>query len=456
MTSPEPARLTPISLASVDPSAVPTYRRDITPSIVHLGVGGFARAHLGTYADELLAADYPAAIHGISLLSDRAESQLVPQGCLYTVNERELGASPAPRVVGSFTRVSTGTDAAVRAIARSETRLVTLTVTEKGYVADADHGESTPAMVIARALGSRDRTSPPPAIAPLDNVLSNGRVLRQRVIEAAASFDIELARWIEASVCFADSVVDRIVPATTPADLAEISDRLGLLDCAAVVCEHHRSWVIAGYEGELPLDEVGVGVVADSAPYERRKLWLLNGPHSALAYAGLLTGCDSIAEAVDRNDVRAFVERYIDDVLEVVDLPTALDPSPFAASVMRRFANPALGHRCLQVGTDGSTKLPQRIVPVAMARSAAGLPNRRLATIVAIWLAALCGLDVPGSAVPRPGDRIATELDGSDPRRRIYRALRALDLGDSSFASEILSALDELLEIGPVILQGGR
>lgn len=452
MRSPGPARLTPIDLASVRPSAVPAYRRDITPSIVHLGVGGFARAHLGTYADELLFAGHSAAIHGISLRSDRAESQLVPQGCLYTVNERELNQSSGPQVVGAFTQVSTGVDAAVRAITRPETRLVTLTVTEKGYVADPEHRESTPAMVIARALGRRDPTTSPPVIAPLDNVSSNGRVLRHNVLEAAATFDPDLARWIAESVSFADSVVDRIVPATTPADLAEITNQLGLVDRAAVICEHHRSWVIAGYGGELPLDEVGVEIVTDAAPYERRKLWLLNGPHSALAYVGLLTGCESIAAAVGRTEVRTFVERYIDDVLEVIDLPPGLDPSGFASSAMARFANPALGHRCLQVGTDGSTKLPQRIAPVATARIAAGLPTRRLAMIVAIWLAALCGLEVPGALLPRPDDRITTELNDIDPRRRIYAGLRSLDLGDSSFAAEILSALDELLDVGPLVI----
>lgn len=449
MTVKEPARLTPSTLAVADFAAIPTYRRDVAPSIVHLGVGGFARAHLGTYADELLSAGRAAAIHGISLLSDRAELQLEPQGCLYTVNEREPGESRKPQVMGSFTCISTGVAAAVDAIASPNTRLVTLTVTEKGYVADPEQGGSTPAMVIARALSSRDRLHSPPVIAPLDNVSSNGSVLRRRVIEAADSFDQKLARWIEASVVFADSVVDRIVPATTSEDLEMISNQLGLLDLAAVVCEHHRSWVIAGYEGDVPLHDVGVENVVDSAPYERRKLWLLNGPHSALAYSGLLAGCDSIAEAVSRNDVRGFVEGYISDVLEVVDLPTKLEPKEFAASAMSRFANPALGHRCLQVATDGSTKLPQRVVPVAAARAAAGLSNRRLAMIIAIWLAALCRCGVPGAVLSRPDDRIDEQLDDSDPRQRIDVALRSLNLENNSFAAEILSSLEELLEVGP-------
>lgn len=454
MTPTEPARLTPTDLASILPSAVPPYPRDREPSIVHLGVGAFARAHLGTYADELLVAGHGAAIHGISLVSERAEMQLAPQHGLYTVNEREPGGSAPPRVVGSIVRVSTGPDEAVRAISSSSVRLVTLTVTEKGYAA-SDDGD-TPAMVIARALARRDRGAPAPLLAPLDNLSSNGSVLRRRVLQAAASFDGELARWIDGTVPFADSVVDRIVPMTTPPDVDEITRRLGLLDLGAVVCEHHRSWAIAGYEGDLPLDQVGVELVDDAAPYERRKLWLLNGPHSALAYVGLLTGCESIAAAVGGADVRAFVDRVVDDVLEVADMPGRLDPVGFARSAMSRFANPALGHRCLQVAADGSKKLPQRIVPVAAARLAAGLPTRRLATIVAIWIAAVCGLDIPGARMPRPDDPLREVLDDPDPRRRVDLAVAALELGDRALASEILAVLDELLVAGPAILQEAR
>lgn len=452
----EPLRLTPTNLAAVAPSTVPTYPRDRATSIVHLGVGAFARAHLGTFADELLTAGHPAAIHGISLRSDRAELQLSPQHGLYTVNVREPDDARSPQVVGSLTRVSTGSDAAVAAIAEPATTMVTLTVTEKGYATDGGSDENAPAMVIARGLARRDRSVPPPVMAPLDNLLSNGRVLGQRVVDAAKSFDEQLARWIDASVPFCDSVVDRIVPAATDADLVEITDRLGLVDHAAVVCEDHRSWVIAGYDGGLPLEQVGVEFVADTAPYERRKLWLLNGPHSALAYAGLLTGCGSIAEAVGRDDVRLFVDRFVDDVLEVVGLPSGLDPAGFAASARVRFANPALGHRCLQVGADGSTKLPQRIVPVATARTIAGLPTRRLATVVAIWLAAVCGLDVPGAGLPRPDDPVTGRLDDPDPRRRVDVALRALAITEKEFAADVLTALDELSVVGPAVLMEPR
>lgn len=449
-----PARLTPETLATAHPEAVPSYPRDGVPSIVHLGVGAFARAHLGTYADDLLAAGRPASVHGVSLLSDRAEAQLAPQGGLYTVSEREPGAPGAPRVIGALTRISTGEAAALDAIAAAPTSLVTLTVTEKGYLAGSPTGV---APLIARGLGRRDRSLPPPVIAPLDNVLGNGGVLRRCVLAAAEQFDRELARWIDGTVPFVDSVVDRMVPATTPADLTEVAHRLGLCDHAAVICERHRSWAMAGYAGPLPLGDVGVELVGDLAPYERRKLWLLNGPHSALAYLGLLTGCDTIAEATARTDVLGFVQGVVTDVLDVIDLPRPLDATRFAAATLRRFANPALGHRCLQVAADGSTKLPQRIVPAAAARYAAGLPSRRLALVAAVWLAAVSGIEIGGAGIPSPDDPLAPELDRLPPRERPARAMQALTSGtDERFADDVRAELDQLLRLGPATLGAHR
>lgn len=448
MNAVERERLTPTSLATCRPSSRPT-RRDVgAPSIVHLGVGAFARAHLGTYADELLATGHPAAIHGVSLRTADAEERMAPQDGLYSVDVREPGEERPLRVVGSFQRVSTGAAAAIDAIADPASKIVTLTVTEKGYVADEDAAP----MVLARALARRDRSVPVPTIVPLDNLRSNGRILRGLVVDAAASFDTDLSRWIDASVPFCDSVVDRIVPSTTPTDLADIAERLGLVDLAAVVCEDHRSWALAGDCGRLPFDEVGVEMVADVAAHERRKLWLLNAPHSAIAHAGLLTGSDSIADALDRDDVHGFVGRIVDDMLSVVDLPAPLDPRAFAASALHRFRNRALRHRCLQVATDGSSKLPQRIVPAAMRRAEAGLPLRGLATVVAIWIVAVCELPVLGATIPRPDDPALARLDDVDPRRRPEVALSAAGITDRAFGAAILAMVDAVRSNGAAVL----
>ena len=322
------------------------------------------------YADDLLRSGRPATIAGVSLRSPAAEEQLGPQDGLFTVVEREPGRPDGLRVVGSFGSVATGPAAAVEAIADPTIRLVTLTVTEKGYEPepgrrprDGGAPPSAPA-VIARGLARRDRTAPAPTIASLDNLRGNGRRLRERVLEEAEDVDPALARWIDGRVAFPCSVVDRMVPATTDAGRAAIADALGLDDHAAVVAEHHRSWTAEDVDGLRAFADVGVELVGDVEPYERRKLWLLNGPHSTLAYVGLVAGHETIADAAGDPTIAAFARRLVDDVLEVADLPAGLAPEAFAADALRRFANPALGHTCAQVGTDGSRKLAERVLPV--------------------------------------------------------------------------------------------
>jgi fructuronate reductase len=321
------------------------------------------------YADALLRAGWPATIRGVSLQSSRAEEQLAPQDGLYSLLVREPGEDRPPEVLGAFTSVATGRAAAVEAVAAPTTRLVTMTVTEKAY-------DTVPA-VVAEGLARRDRGAPAPVVASLDNLADNGAVLRERVLAEAGG-----DRWIAEEVRFPCSVVDRIVPATTLADREEVERRLGVRDEGAVVAERHRSWVLEAVDGLPPLADVGVEVVADVGLYQRRKLWLLNGPHSALAYGGLAAGCTTIAEAAADPVVSAFVARLVDDILEVADVP---DARAFADDALRRFRNPTLGHTCEQVGTDGREKLTQRLLPVVAARQARGLPVDRLAAVVALW-----------------------------------------------------------------------
>ena len=450
MTGPGAERLSAASVSRAR-AAGPTYDRVGPAPIVHLGVGAFARAHLGVYADDLLRAGWPAMIRGVSLRNHRAEDQLAPQDGLYTLLEREPGPERPLRVLGSLASVATGRAAAVAAIGSAATTLVTLTVTEKGYAPD-----SAPA-VVGEGLARRDRTAPAPVVASLDNVLDNGGLLRRRVLEVADRTDPTLARWIADAVRFPDSVVDRMVPATTAADLDEVEQRLGLRDEAAVVAEHHCSWAITVVDGLPPLGDVGVQVVADVGPFQRRKLWLLNGPHSALAYAGLLSGCDTIAAASRHPLVRSFVDRLIEDVLPVADLPSDLDGRAYAADALHRFGNDALGHTCRQVGADGSQKLLQRVLPVVTARRQKGLPTERFAVVVAVWLAAATALPLGGVTLPTVEDPVAEDLcriaAGGD-----LRALSAAGLGataDGAFADEVAGTLGRLMRVRGRRVAGG-
>ena len=419
-------------------------------------MGAFARAHLAVYADDLLQTGHPAMIRGVSLRSRSVEDRLGPQDGLFAVDEREPGREPRLRVIGSLASVGTGVDAAIEAIAAPTTALVTLTVTEKGYERDPLDGglapRSAPA-VLAHGLDRRRGQGPPPVVASLDNVMDNGTLLRQRVIEAAEIVDAGLARWVAEHVAFPSSVVDRMVPATTPADLDDIARRLGFRDEASVVAEHHRSWYLTATDGLPPLAEVGVEVVGDVGPYQRRKLWLLNGPHSALAYTGLLAGCDTIAEAATHPVVAPFVRRVVDDILEVADRSPGAQPAVFAEESLRRFANPELGHTCRQVGADGSRKLAQRLLPVVDARAHRGLATDRLAVVVAVWLAAVTRLPLQGS--------VLTDLD--DPDAETLRAdvrdrgllLQAV-LGPPvtpAFAAEVVGTLEALATRGLDVLR---
>ena len=410
-----------LSAATVGAGHVPPYERGGPAPIVHLGVGAFARAHVGVYADELLRGGHDALVRGVSLRSSDAEARLGPQDGLYSVTEREPTGDGPPQVRGAFRSVGTGTAAAVEALADPSTTMVTLTVTEKGYGVD-----EAPA-VLAAGLAARDRSWPAPAVASLDNLADNGVLLRRRVLAAAERIDVDLARWIDAEVRFPCSVVDRMVPATTPADVDLVSARLGLRDQGAVIAERHCSWTIERVHGLPPLDTVGVELVDDIGPYQQRKLWLLNLPHSAFAYAGLLAGCDTIAQAAEHPEVVPFVAALVEEVLEVCEVPGA---RAFAEDALQRFRNPTLGHTCVQVGADGSQKLPQRLLPVLAARRSRGLHAGRGVWVAALWSAAVAGVPLAGRTLPAVQDRASTLVGAGAPfDAEVAAARRALEHG---------------------------
>jgi fructuronate reductase len=463
MTVRERQRLRASTLARADADIAPEYDRSATPCIAHVGLGAFARAHLAVYADELLRLGQPALIRGVSIRSRRAQDQLEPQDGLFTLAIREPGEEMSLQVVGALTSVQTGAAAALDALTAPATKLVTLTITEKGYEATADMPvsdvpTSVPALVALSLAQRRQAGVAPPVFASLDNLLDNGSVLRARVLDAAERIDPSLAPWIARNVLFPSSVVDRMVPAPTERDLEEVADRLGLIDRAAVSAERHRSWIIRSVDGLGPLAGVGVELVQDVAPFERRKLWLLNGPHSATAYGGLLAGHETIAAAVTDPVIARFVRRLVDDTLEVAELPAGLQAATFAGEALRRFANPALGHTCAQVGADGSSKLPQRLLPVVAARQERALDTEGFAVVVAIWIAATAGVAVRGVDLPQLEDPIAGALRATSRRDGVQGLSHAAlgSLADGAFRAQVASALQRLTADGPAILEAER
>jgi fructuronate reductase len=437
-----------VATLGVARATIPSYDRSSPPRIVHLGVGAFARAHLGTYADDLLRQGWPATISGISLRSPTAQHQLQPQNSLYTVEEREPRSAQPLRVIGALTSVATGPAVAVEAIVAAGTSLVTLTVTEKAY-----DEPSVVANLLADALARRHAAGrPAPVIAPLDNLLRGGALLRSRVLSVAERRQPSSSGWIESDVPFVNSVVDRMVPATTDVDRERIGAALGLVDEAAVCAEHYRSWVIERHERLPPLGDVGVETVTDIAPYERRKLWLLNAPHSALAYFGLLTGCHTIAQAVAHPRVLAVVRALVADIVQAARFAGSMRAEDFAAEALRRFGNPLLGHTCVQVGADGSRKLAQRLLPVADIALQQGRPVDRFALVVAAWICAAAGRPVCGKALPAVDDPIGAQLRDAGDLDQVVRIALG-DQADRRFAASILDAVRALERDGAAALE---
>jgi fructuronate reductase len=358
--------------------------------IVHLGIGAFHRAHQAVYTEE---AGDGWGICGITQRSTTVVDQLVPQDGLYSVLERGPGGVSA-RIIGAVREVLTG-DATVARIADPAVRVVSLTVTEKGYRHDPATGRlrrddpetcldltgRPPRTVIGRLVRGLALREAPVTVLCCDNLTSNGATLRGLVEE----FRERAGLRFRGEVAFPATMVDRIVPATTAADLADAERLLGVRDEGVVVTEPFTQWVIedAFAAGRPAWDAAGAIYTDDVAPYETMKLRLLNGAHSMLAYLG--SGFDYVSEAVDvLGDV---VRRYMDeDAGPTLEVPTGFDLEDYKASLLARFANPALRHRITQIAMDGSQKLEQRLLGVVRDRLAVGAEPRWAALAVAAWM----------------------------------------------------------------------
>jgi fructuronate reductase len=411
-----------LSLATL-PSVPDKARPPIDPSavevgIAHLGIGAFSRAHQATYTQDAMAAtgDLRWGICAATQRSARVVDQLAPQDGLYTVLTRSADGARA-EVNAAVRAVLSGADrpaAIVDHLAAPPIRVVTLTVTEKGYRHDPATGRlrvddaGVRADVAAGAVGAprtvvgqlvrglqrrMQQDAGPLNVVCCDNLPDNGAVLRRLVHDFIALLPPaerdDLLAWTTANARFPATMVDRIVPATTPDDRAVVTRLLGLDDEGAVVTEPFRQWVIQDdFVGDRPpWERAGATLTADVAPYEAMKLRLLNGTHSALAYLGALAGYEHVADVV-RDDnfagyARALMER---DATPTLAVPPGFDLERYQADLLERFGNPALRHRTLQIAMDGSQKLPQRLLGTIRERRYAGAEPRHAILAVAGWM----------------------------------------------------------------------
>jgi fructuronate reductase len=401
-------RLSEDTLADLPPGVErPGYdRAAVKTGVVHLGVGAFHRAHQAVVFDDAIrSGDDRWGVVGASLRSPTVAQQLNPQDGLYTLHVRD-GVEENLRVIGAVRRVVVGPQDPIRlvsAMARPDVHLVTLTVTEKGYLPEPDvfSRPTTAAGFIVAALAERRAHGIAPFTAiSCDNLPGNGRRLQSAVVTLARMHDPALADWIETHGAFPDTMVDRIAPATTPHDIDALAARLGVRDEAMVKTEPFTQWVIEDrFAGERPdFDALGATVTAAVAPWETAKLRMLNGAHSAVAYIGGLAGVEFVHEFVSQPQGAAYIEGLWDETQSTFDAPPGLDLAAYRVRLMTRFRNPALQHRTRQIAMDGSQKLPQRLVAPMAVRLRRGQSSPHLARAIAAWMRWQGGRDNVGRA----------------------------------------------------------
>ena len=386
------------------------YERDaVTTGVVHLGPGAFHRAHQAPVFDALLARDPRWGVCGVSLRSPAVRDALTPQDGLYTL--ALLDAEVRVRIIGAVKQLLTApqTPAAVlERLADVRTRMITLTVTEKGYCltpgGDLDLAHPDVAFDLTRPAspssaagwlveGLRQRRSagaPGLPVVSCDNLTDNGGKLGRAVATLArAQGDARLADWIEGEVRFPNTMVDSITPATDDALRACAQDLIGLEDAWPVQREAFSQWVIEDRLGSVAPDlaSAGVTLVAQVRPFELAKLRLLNGAHSTLAYIGLLAGFETVSEAMADPALAAFVERLMRENIAPSLTPTpGLDLPAYITAILARFRNPAIAHQLAQIAWDGSQKLPFRLLGTITDALAAGRAVDRLVIPVAAWM----------------------------------------------------------------------
>ena len=407
--------------------------------MVHLGLGAFHRSHQAWYTQH--AGD--AGEWGIASFTGRrpdAANVLAAQDGLFTVVERS-DSGDSFEVVGSIVEAVDGADVRrlVELVAAAQTAVVTLTITEAAYslgAADvpalaAGEKPTTPLGRLVLGLAARkDAACGPLAVVSCDNLSDNGNVARDGVLGIARDFDGGLAAWIESNVSFVSTSVDRITPRTTADDLALVREQCGYLDEAPVVTEPFRSWVLSGDfpAGRPRWEDAGAVFVDDIEPYENRKLWLLNGAHSILAYAGQLRGHATVAEALADPVCLQAVEGFWDEAAKHLSGEDLRVPE-YRAALLERFGNSRIAHHLAQIAMDASTKLRMRAVPVLRAEREAGRTGEAAARMIAVWSAFVA--DQPGLQDPQAsGVEQANQLSGEE------RTAALVALLDSRLAGE--------------------
>ncbi|MCW2813072.1 MAG: Mannitol dehydrogenase domain protein [Nocardioides sp.] len=457
---------------------VPRYDRSrLVPSIVHLGVGGFHRAHQAVYLDDLARRGATAwGEVGVGLRSPGVRSALSGQDSLFTVVQRDSDGASA-RVVGAMCDYVYGGDEPQRVVERladERTRIVTMTITGDAYRVGADGtldhtdpevardladpgsprtwvGHLTEALARRRQAGDGGFT-----VLSCDNLADSGATTRAALVGYARLRDETLARWIERHVSFPDSMVDRITPGSDDALRDLVAREYGVRDRLPVATEPFTQWVVEDdfCQGRPPLEDVGVQVVGDVAPYKLVKTRLLNGAHTAMAYLAWLAGHRTSAETVADPVLRAFVVQLLrDEVAPLLPRVPGMDADAYVDTVMARLDNVAVADPLARLCRRGSTKVPAYVLPSLVEARAQGRPSPLLTLAVAGWFRYLQGTDLEGAPIEVTDARLealqpVALRGGTDPRPLLDAMGAAADLrADGALVQDLTSALQDL-ELG--------
>jgi mannitol 2-dehydrogenase len=475
---------TPLSATTIGslPAEVgsPAYDRSaVTASIVHFGVGGFHRAHEAMYLDRLMQAGQALewGICGVGALphDKRIVDTLNGQDGLYTLVVKHPDGHREPRVIGSIVEMMFAPDdpqAVVDRLADPRTRIVSLTITEGGYLVNQVTGEfdaddpgiqadlvegAVPQTVFGYVVGALARRraagETPFTVMSCDNLPGNGDVARRMMTAFARLKDPGLADWMDEHVAFPNCMVDRITPVTAPEDIERLAQEFGVADGWPVVCEPFTQWVLEDHftDGRPPFEEAGVQLVDDVVPYELMKLRLLNASHQALCYLGYLSGYRYAHEVCQDPLFVDFLLGYMEEEGSptLPDVP-GVDLDAYRHQLIERFANPEVRDTLARLCAESSDRIPKWLVPVINRNLETGGEIERSALVVASWARYAEGVDEQGAPieiVDRIKDRVMAAAARQGEDRLAFIRDRDLFGGladDARFAGAYAAALDSL------------
>lgn len=461
---------------------VPNYdRHQIINGIVHIGVGGFHRAHQALYLDNYLqqSRDREWGICGVGLLEfdRRMRDALHSQDCLYTLVERSTEGDWA-RVIGSITRYLFAPDnraCVIDALADPHCRIVTLTITEAGYYYIEGSGEfdaNHPTIqhdlqhphepigvcgFLTAALDKRRQQGLQPfTVLSCDNLQGNGNIARKMLTAFAQMQNPELGKWMSDRVTFPNCMVDRITPATTAADLKMVAEQFQIDDAFPVVAEPFLQWVVEDNfcAGRPDLESVGVQMTDDVHPYEMMKIRLLNASHLLIGYLGTLAGYTYVHEVMADPAIRQAVDRLMAEVTPTLQPLPGIDLDDYKQTLIQRFANPKIQDRLPRLCLNSAAKMPKFILGSLRDALRQDGAIDYLSLTIAAWFRYLKGQDDRGNPIEidDPMADILTQRarsSGSDPRPLLSLAEIFGDLSRSSrFVETVSKHLHNLDEFG--------